>query len=90
MAKIKWIGILDGEPSDYQKGDLDSRAKKMAMPATMQEMMIRALPFAVLPFLTVNGRFVDLFKNQHRTAARYQPPICPGGICRRLYRSVTP
>ncbi len=50
MSHIKWIGIINSEIADYQKGNLDCRAKKMVLPATMKEMMIKALPFAVVPF----------------------------------------
>lgn len=53
MPDIKWIGIVDGEISEYQKGNLDPKAEKMKMPATMQKMMTAALPFAVIPFLFI-------------------------------------
>ena len=53
MSHIKWIGIINSEIADYQKGNLDCRAKKMVLPATMKEMMIKALPFAVVPFTVI-------------------------------------
>lgn len=58
MPNIKLIGILDDDISKYQKGDLDSNAKKMIMPSTMKEMMIKALPFAIVPFFVV---FLSMF-----------------------------
>lgn len=53
MAHIKWIGIIKKETSEYQKGYLDSNAKKMVLPATMNEMMIKAFPFTIVPFATI-------------------------------------
>ena len=53
MPNIKWIGILNDDISRYQKGELDSNAKKMIMPSTMEEMMIKALPFVIVPFLII-------------------------------------
>ena len=58
MSHIKWIGIINSEIADYQKGNLDCRAKKMVLPATMKEMMIKALPFAVVPFTVI---FLSIF-----------------------------
>lgn len=58
MAHIKWIGIIKGETAEYQKGDLDSKAKKMLLPVTMKEMMIKALPFAIIPFIII---FLSMF-----------------------------
>ncbi len=52
MPKIKWIGVID-DISKYQKGSLDSNANKMKLPLTMKEMMIKALPFAIVPFLVI-------------------------------------
>ena len=53
MAHIKWVGIIKGEIADYQKGYLDSKAKQMELPATLKEMMTKALPFALAPFAII-------------------------------------
>lgn len=53
MPYVKWVGIINNEIADYQKGDMDCRAKKMMLPATMKEMMVKALPFALVPFSVV-------------------------------------
>lgn len=46
MFNIKWIGIIkDEDIQKYQKGKLDSKAKKMKMPKSSKEQMIKALPF---------------------------------------------
>lgn len=58
MSHIKWVGIINGETADYQKGNMDGRAKKMVLPATIKEMMMKALPFAVLPFIVI---FLSIF-----------------------------
>lgn len=58
MAKIKWVGIIKGEVSEYQKGSLDSKAKKMILPDTIKEMMIKALPFAIVLFVII---FLSMF-----------------------------
>ena len=58
MPHIKWVGIINSEIADYQKGTMDCSAKKMALPATVQEMMIKALPFTVLPFTVI---FLSIF-----------------------------
>lgn len=58
MPNMKWIGIIDGEISEYQKGELDHKAQKMEMPATMKKMMTDALPFAVMPFILI---FLSMF-----------------------------
>ncbi len=60
MAQIKWVGIIKGEVSDYQKGYLDTKAKKkkMVLPTTMKEMMVKALPFAIVPFTVI---FLSMF-----------------------------
>lgn len=58
MSHIKWVGIINSEIADYQKGNLDCGAKKMVLPATIKEMMIKALPFAVVPFTVI---FLSIF-----------------------------
>lgn len=52
MKKLHWAGIIrEGGISKYQNGNLLPKAVKMSMPSTMPSLMIKALPFAVLPFL---------------------------------------
>lgn len=52
MPKIHWIGIIDEkEIEKYQKGELNSKAVKMKMPKTMNEMMTKALPFLIPAFI---------------------------------------
>lgn len=52
MPKIKWIGLIKEEKmKDYQVGDLSQNAKKMNMPTTSKEMMIKALPFIIPTFV---------------------------------------
>lgn len=52
MPKIKWIGLIKEEQmKDYQVGDLSQNAKKMNMPTTSKEMMIKALPFIIPAFV---------------------------------------
>lgn len=54
MPKIHWIGIIDEkEIEKYQKGELNSKAVKMKMPKTMNEMMTKALPFLILAFIII-------------------------------------
>ena len=53
MPKIKWIGLIKEEKmKDYQVGELSKDAKKMNMPTTSKEMMIKALPF-IIPALVI-------------------------------------
>ena len=52
MPKIKWIGLIKEEKmKDYQVGELSKNAKKMNMPTTSKEMMIKALPFIIPAFV---------------------------------------
>lgn len=52
MPKIKWIGLIkEQQMKDYQIGDLSKNAKKMNMPTTSKEMMIKALPFIIPTFI---------------------------------------
>ncbi len=46
MPKIKWAGVIQN-PADYQSGVLPATAKKLDMPGTMGEMMVKAIPFLV-------------------------------------------
>ena len=52
MPKIKWKGII-WNPSDYQMGFLSKNAKKLNMPQTLNEMMIKALPFVIPSILII-------------------------------------
>ena len=47
MPRIKWIGIIQGEIAQYQEGELNTDAKKLDMPSAMNDMMLKALPFAI-------------------------------------------
>ena len=52
MPKIKWIGLIKEEKmKDYQVGELPQNAKKINMPTTSKEMMIKALPFMIPAFV---------------------------------------
>ncbi len=53
MPHIHWAGILRSEPAEYQKGALRGDAKKLAMPASMRELTIKALPFAAVPLALI-------------------------------------
>lgn len=66
MPKIKWIGLIKEEKmKDYQVGELSKNAKKMNMPTTSKEMMIKALPFIipafVILFLSVYFKSGEIF-----------------------------
>lgn len=66
MPKIKWIGLIKEEKmKDYQVGELSKNAKKMNMPTTSKEMMIKALPFIipafVILFLSVYFKSEEIF-----------------------------
>lgn len=37
MPHIKWVGIINSEIADYQKGNMDCSAKKMVLPATIKD-----------------------------------------------------
>lgn len=53
MAHIKWIGIIKSELAEYQKGHSDIKAKKMVLPATTKEMIIKALPYTIIPIIII-------------------------------------
>ncbi len=57
MPKIEWKGIIKN-PSDYQMGALSKNARKLNMPKTLNEMMIKALPFAIPSILII---FIVMF-----------------------------
>ncbi len=41
---IKWAGIVD-DPAKYQRGELPPNARRLAMPGSMGDMLLRAMPF---------------------------------------------
>lgn len=54
MPNIKWIGFINkNEIEKYQKGELNSKAIKMNMPETMDKMMVKAFPFAILALIII-------------------------------------
>ncbi len=53
MPRIEWKGIIDN-PADYQRGYLSENAKKLNMPKTLNEMMIKALPFVIPSILIID------------------------------------
>ena len=57
MPRIEWKGIIDN-PTDYQRGYLSENAKKLNMPKTLNEMMIKALPFVNPSILII---FISMF-----------------------------
>ena len=57
MPKIEWKGIIEN-PADYQMGFLSKNAKKLNMPKTLNEMMIKALPFVIPSILII---FISMF-----------------------------
>ena len=62
MPKIKWIGIInEDEIKKYQVGELSNKAVKMKMPKNMNEMMIKALPFAIPAIILM--RYIAYYKN---------------------------
>ena len=73
MPKIKWQGIIKN-PSDYQMGSLSKTAKKLNMPKTMNEMMIKALPFVIPAILIL---FIAMFV---KTKKAGQVVIAPAAI----------
>lgn len=53
MPGIKWVGFIkEDETEKYQKGELDNKAVMMKMPKTMNEMMLKAIPF-LLPVILI-------------------------------------
>lgn len=72
MPKIKWIGIINGDAARFQKGELGSGAVKLDMPATMADMMVRALPFAIPPFLVI---FLSMFLKTFLSHQRVVSPM---------------
>lgn len=57
MPKIKWAGIIKNT-AEYQRGDLAQTAKKLGMPASINEMMRKAAPFLIPPLVII---FLSMF-----------------------------
>lgn len=53
MPKIKWIGMNVKDLTPYQKTGIPETAKKLSMPTTMQQMQLKAFPFAVPSLLVI-------------------------------------
>lgn len=52
MPKIHWIGIIEEKKiKEYQRGNLDSKAIKIKMPKSMNELMIKGSPFLIPAFI---------------------------------------
>ncbi len=62
MAKIKWAGIV-ADVTEYQMGELSQKAKKLNMPKSINESMVKALPFFILGLMAA---FVCLATRSHR------------------------
>ena len=52
MNKLHWVGIIrTGDIAKYQDGTLPENAVKLSTPEAMGKMMVKALPWAIPPFL---------------------------------------
>ena len=51
MPRIKWVGVINNA-AEYQRGELSQNAKKLEMPASINEMMLKAIPF-LIPSLVI-------------------------------------
>lgn len=51
MPKIRWIGIID-DASAYQQGNMPENAVKIRSPQSIDEMMMKAMPF-LIPSLVI-------------------------------------
>jgi len=61
MPKVRWIGIID-DASAYQQGDLPENAVKIRSPQSIDEMMIKAMPFLIPSFvILVGSMFLKVF-----------------------------
>lgn len=80
MPQIHWLGIIDEEEIEkHQKGELNSKAVKMKMPKTMNEMMTKALPFLILAFIIMFASMnIKTYINQQNVVNR--PFILIGAI----------
>ncbi len=70
MPKIKWVGVVQNT-ADYQSGILSATARKLDMPDTMGEMMVKAIPFSIP---SVGIIFFSMF---FKTLSAGQPVIAP-------------
>ncbi len=57
MADIKWAGIVR-DAAGYQRGELPTDARKLDMPDTVNEMMLKAVPFMVPSLVVI---FISMF-----------------------------
>lgn len=57
MPKIKWVGTIKST-AEYQRGVLAPDARKLEMPASVGEMMTKALPFIIPPMVII---FLSMF-----------------------------
>ncbi|MDE7310124.1 MAG: DUF3267 domain-containing protein [Eubacterium sp.] len=73
MPRIEWKGIIKN-PSDYQKGFLANNAKKLNTPKTLNEMMIKALPFVMPSILII---FIVMFL---KTTYAGRPVVAPAAV----------
>ena len=73
MPRIEWKGIIKN-PSDYQMGFLSKNAKRLKMPETLNEMMIKALPFVIPSILII---FIAMF---FKTKYAGQPVVAPAAV----------
>ncbi len=51
MPRIKWTGIISSA-AEYQRGELAQNAKRLEMPKSVSEMMLKAIPF-LIPSLVI-------------------------------------
>lgn len=70
MPKIKWAGVVKNT-ADYQNGILPASAKKLDMPDTMGEMMLKAIPFLIPSFVII------VFSMFFKTLSAGQPVVAP-------------
>jgi len=70
MPRIKWAGVIQNTAA-YQHSVLPETAKKLAMPDTMEKMMVKAIPF-LFPSVAIIA-FSVFFK----TLSAGQPVIAP-------------
>lgn len=73
MPKIEWKGIIEN-PAEYQMGFLSKNAKKLNMPKTLNEMMIKALPFVIPSILII---FIAMFL---KTLYAGQAVVAPAAV----------
>ncbi len=57
MPRIKWAGIVR-DAAEYQRGELAKNAKRLEMPKSVGEMMLKAIPFLILSLVII---FLSMF-----------------------------